>query len=182
MIPARKGDGTGLSFNGASEVRKGDGTVLWSSEPAIPDSVVSRPDDNNSFNNASDFGLLFYTAVEWPDIGGRLSANISGATRAYVYRVSDGQLMGDADISTLSAGDAFTVGLDSSLSAGSEFTFVVDAEGSTFDQGVYNQSISLPYTSSDGNLEIRDNAEGVSAYGQNDNLLNIVEIGDVGFN
>jgi len=29
-MPARKGDGTGLQFNGYQQVRKGDGTVLWS--------------------------------------------------------------------------------------------------------------------------------------------------------
>jgi len=33
----RKGDGTGLSAKGFSEVRKGDGTVLWN---AIPDSEI----------------------------------------------------------------------------------------------------------------------------------------------
>lgn len=35
--PARKGDGTGLAFKGFTEVRKGDGTVLWSAND-IPDS------------------------------------------------------------------------------------------------------------------------------------------------
>ena len=37
MVPIRKGDGTGLAAAGYSQVRKGDGTVLWN---AIPDSVV----------------------------------------------------------------------------------------------------------------------------------------------
>ena len=34
MVPIRKGDGTGLAAKGYSQVRKGDGTVLWN---AIPD-------------------------------------------------------------------------------------------------------------------------------------------------
>ncbi len=42
MRPIRKGDGTGLSVPGVSEVRKGDGTVLWSAGGAIRDSVVAR--------------------------------------------------------------------------------------------------------------------------------------------
>jgi len=41
MSPMRKGDGTGLSAKGFSEVRKGDGTVLWN---AIPDSAVWQID------------------------------------------------------------------------------------------------------------------------------------------
>lgn len=40
-MPIRKGDGTGLAAKGYSEVRKGDGTVLWN---AIPDSVASYMD------------------------------------------------------------------------------------------------------------------------------------------
>jgi len=40
MMPIRRGDGTGLSVPGFSEVRKGDGTVLWSAGADIPDSVV----------------------------------------------------------------------------------------------------------------------------------------------
>jgi hypothetical protein len=37
MIPIRKGDGTGLSAKGYSEVRKGDGTVLWRAIPGSGD-------------------------------------------------------------------------------------------------------------------------------------------------
>lgn len=39
MVPTRKGDGTGLGAKGYSQVRKGDGTVLWN---AIPASVVDN--------------------------------------------------------------------------------------------------------------------------------------------
>lgn len=41
MTPIRRGDGTGLDPEGFTEVRKGDGTVLWSAID-IPDSGVSR--------------------------------------------------------------------------------------------------------------------------------------------
>lgn len=42
MTPIRQGDGTGLSVPGFKQVRTGDGTVVWSSGPDIPDSGVSR--------------------------------------------------------------------------------------------------------------------------------------------
>jgi hypothetical protein len=45
MVPFRKGDGTGLGAKGFSEIRKGDGTVLWSAGPDIPDSVVDNYED-----------------------------------------------------------------------------------------------------------------------------------------
>jgi len=38
MKPIRDGSGTGLSVPGYTEVREGDGTVLWSGGPNIPDS------------------------------------------------------------------------------------------------------------------------------------------------
>lgn len=38
MIPIRRGDGSGLSVAGFSQVRKGDGTVLWTEGADIPDS------------------------------------------------------------------------------------------------------------------------------------------------
>lgn len=55
MRPIRDGAGTGLSVPGFSEVRKGDGTVVWSKGPDIPDSVVSRWRFNEgSGSNATD--------------------------------------------------------------------------------------------------------------------------------
>ena len=37
MVPIRKGDGTGLAAKGYSQVRKGDGTVLWNAIPDVGD-------------------------------------------------------------------------------------------------------------------------------------------------
>jgi len=42
MMPIRRGDGTGLSVPGFSEVRKGDGAVLWSAGGDIPDGGLSH--------------------------------------------------------------------------------------------------------------------------------------------
>ena len=145
----------------------------------IPDSVVSRPDDDRSFDSENTFGVRIETSQEWEDFGGRLSQNISGQTRAYLYRVSDGQLMGDLDISGLSALDTFVIS-DVNLAANEQYNFVVDAEGSTFTQGSFENSV-YPYTSSDGNLEIVNGAQGETGTPGGDDAINILEAGNIGF-
>jgi len=146
---------------------------------AIPDAVVSRPADNDTSIGPTDaFGLQIETAVDWPQIGARLSTNTSGVTRAYIYRVSDGTLLGDADISSLSAGDTFTVDLNSPLTTGETYNFVVDAEGSEYDRG-YNNNASFPYVSSDGDLSIVNGARNQTDSDISVNILS--EIGNVGF-
>jgi len=147
---------------------------------AIPDSVVSRPNDDRTFNNSGKFGLQIETSQEWPDIGARISANPSGYTTAYVYDVSDGSLMGSTDISSLSPGDTFTVGLGTPLSAGSTYNFVLDAGGSNMAHGSLNFG-NYPYTSSDGNLQLVDGAEGETGTPSGSDAINFVEIGNVGF-
>jgi len=144
----------------------------------IPDSVVSRPADNNSANNSNRQGVRIETNVEWPEIGGRISSNTANPTQAYIYRVSDGQLLGNTDISSLSAGDAFTISLSSNLIPGESYNFILDAEGSSYTLG-FNNSPSFPYTSPDGDLSIVKGADGTSS--TSNNVINIVEVGDVGF-
>ncbi len=63
MAPIRKGDGTGLDAKGYSQVRKGDGTVLWN---AIPDSDVYLHDDfgDGKLQNRDDSGTTTYNGVE----------------------------------------------------------------------------------------------------------------------
>jgi len=125
---------------------------------AIPDSVVSREADNVTATNVTGArGVRFSVSQEWPKFQGELSGNYDGScTRAYIYRVSDGTLMGDADISTLTSGDVITVNLDNILSSG-DYNFVLDAEGSQFNTA-YDDFPSFPYTSSDGNLSIINGA------------------------
>jgi len=147
---------------------------------AIPDSVVSRDPDNNSGSDVTaKYGVRISVSQDWPEIGGELSGNMdSTATRAYVYRVSDGQLMGDTDISALAGGDTFTINLDIGLTSGETYNFVVDAEGSSYNTG-YDDSVSYPYTSSDGNLEIVDGANGTTSTAGF--AFCILRVGNVGF-
>jgi len=142
----------------------------------IPDSVVTRPDDVGSSSLSRERGVRIETNVTWPQIGGRLSQNHSGGTRAYIYRVSDGQLMGDTGISG-NAGDTFTIDLDHDLVDGETYNFVVDAEGATYTNG--QGPGDFPYTSADGDLSIVNGAD--SQTGTSGITNDINEVGDVGF-
>lgn len=144
---------------------------------AIPDSVVSRDADDDSASENEYFGLRISTSVEWSAIGGTISQNTSGVTRARVIRVSDSQVLGTTDVSSLSAGDSFTVDLSDNLVSGEQYDFVLDAEGSNYTVGFFSGDNS-PYTSSDGNLTIdtgvRETTESVT-------MNAIVTVGNVGF-
>jgi len=153
-------------------------TVTVEEASAIPDSVVTRPDDDRTFTNTKAFGVRISVSQEWPDIGAEISQNPSGFTRAYVYDVSDGTLMGDVDISALTAGNTFTVGLDSPLQSGNSYNFVVDAEGGSFTQGS-KRNANFPFTGGEGNLEIVNGAKG--ATGPSGDAVNLLRVGDVGF-
>jgi len=152
---------------------------------AIPDSVVDRPNDNQSQSLTGQYGLRITSAVEWGRIGARISANVSGQTTAYLYRVSDGTLLVSKDISGLSAGDAFTIDPEPNLqpydgTASTEYNFVLDAGGNSWTAGrLSNNDTSYPYTSSDGDLEIINGANGTSSTAAA--AYSLVEIGDIGF-
>jgi len=162
----RLGDGSEIS-----EVRTGAGDVVFS---GISDTVVSRPQDNDSLFRTLTLGVRIESDGDFPEIQGTLSANVANATRAYIYRVSDGQLMDDTDISSLSAGDTFT--LQPGLSANVQYNFVVDAEGANYTDGFFNGS-SFPYTSSNGRLEIINGAK--DEQGTATSAHNLVEIGNI---
>jgi len=78
MAPIRKGDGTGFTPKGFAGVRKGDGTILYSAEPAIPDSVVNQ-------YTAENF------SSPWPDNIGNSDMTVSGL-------VSDSFSNGEASV------------------------------------------------------------------------------------
>lgn len=74
--PIRKADGTGLAPNGFAEVRKGDGTVLYSAGSDIPDSVA-----NNTVHlfDARDLSLSDGQSVStWPDQVGSSDLSADG--------------------------------------------------------------------------------------------------------
>ena len=144
----------------------------------IPDSVVSRPDDDNSFSTTEFRGLQINSDLEWPSIGAEISANTSDATDAYVYRVSDGTLLGQTDISGLGAGDTFTVD-DVNIQANTDYNFILNADGNSWTAG-FTSEFSYPYTSEDGNLSIVNDATGETT-SSDENPVALTRIGNVGF-
>lgn len=74
-MPIRKGDGSALAPKGMAELRKGDGTVLWSagSETGFPNTTIQQNSDNywyfeegSGYDVADDNGSLdvTFTAIE----------------------------------------------------------------------------------------------------------------------
>jgi len=151
-----------------------DGQVI----NGIPDSVVSRTSDNSSNPTTEKFGVRINSDVEWPSIGATISSNTATASRAQIYRVSDGVLMGETDISNIQAGESFTVD-DVNLQPNTDYNFVIDNNGSSWTNG-FADSESFPATSDDGQLSIVNGAKnatdapltGVGA---------LVTVGSVGF-
>jgi hypothetical protein len=155
MVPIRKGDGTGLLANGFAEVRKGDGTVL--SSGAIPDSVVSRADDDDTFGMTNSEGLVISPNSSFSKIAARISTNTSGATRARLYDYDSSSYVVTIDISSLSAGDTFT--FESDFDDGSEYGIELDANGSSWTYGWRNASPSTDYPVTGDDIDITGNSQ-----------------------
>jgi hypothetical protein len=153
MVPIRKGDGTGLLANGFAEVRKGDGTVL--SSGAIPDSVVSRPDDNGSLSISRPRGCVIEMKGDFRGVNCRISTNTSGFSRARIYDLSADGYIETIDISDKSAGDV--IELAAELKNGQEYGIEIDNNGSSWTAGFNDTANDYPY--SGGDLDITGNAD-----------------------
>jgi hypothetical protein len=153
---------------------------------AIPDSVVSRPTDDSTFNGSAgnEIGLRITTDVEFPSIGAELSTNTIDPSTANIYRVSDGTLKGTTDISGLTAGDTFVVnGVDLQPHDGTlatTYNFVITNQSTNLKFGFFS-SASYPFTSSDGNLTITKQADGPTGTFSSGNVSCFSRVGDVGF-
>ena len=145
---------------------------------AIPDSVVNSPDQNNTGSFDVKRGVELSTEVEWPEIGAELFPAVDAATRAYVFRMSDGELMGDVDITGKSGGDTFTISFDDALTPDDNYNLTIDAEGSSYDNG-WVGSADFPFTSDDGDLSIVAGTQGET--GESGDLNSFAKIGNVGF-
>ena len=122
-----------------------------------PDSAVSRTDDNALTSTNLERGIVINPNTSLSAVECTLSSNSSDFTKAYIYKQSDGSLLTDTDISTLSAGDTFE--LDASLSSSTAYNITIDAEGANYTIGFYD-SASFPYTSTD--VDITAGAEGAT--------------------
>ena len=175
MPPIRKGDGTPVAPKGISQVRTGDGRILFDG-PAIPDSVVTRPEDDDTVDRSGESGLEIETKAEWPSIGARISSNTSGVTDAYL-REDDGSLIDNVDISDLSSGDAFTFD-DVDLNPDTKYRITVDADGDGFTNGFRSGETDYPYESDDVHITARLFEGGEP---EDQGVIAVNDIGNVGF-
>jgi len=145
---------------------------------AIPDSAVSREPDDLSPTGIAKFGVQIEVNTEWIErIDGRISANTSGAQTAYLYRVSDGILISQTDISSFSAGDVFSMSLSNPLSTSETYNFVLQGDGSNSWTVGRDGNPTFSYSSSDGNIDIVAGAVGASTSSSDADA--IVEVGNL---
>jgi len=170
-------DITGATIDG-QEVQEitVDGQVVFTAVPDIPDSIVSRTDDDSTVTGTTqEFGLEISLKTDYPSIGARISTNTSGATRAYLVDSNNSEIQ-TVDISSLSSNDAFTFD-NVNLTSGNNFGIYLDAEGSTYDFGFADES-NYPYTGTDIDI-VGAYGKGDFSGGQQPRAVN--DIGNVGF-
>ena len=151
---------------------------------AIPDTVASRPNDDDSTSPFGEDGLVLDLKTNWPSIGARISNNSSGDFIARLYKkdggsdddINDWTQVMSIDISDKSSGDAFAFN-DVNLQDGDTVAIVLD-EGDV--HGFANDSDQYPYSSDDiditarvlgGDIQI-DNAIAIDDVGNPDGVLN----------
>ena len=142
---------------------------------AIPDTSVSRPDDDDAVETPNEEGIRMETNVVWPEIDCRLSNLVENQTRCQVFRAvenDDDVLIGEEDISSINALDIFTVDLTEDIVSDEEYEFIVGAEGSEYTLGRLEDP-DYPYVSDDGDISLIGGAKGSGR------ASNILEIGNL---
>ena len=145
----------------------------------IPDSVVSRPDDDSTSTGRDDVqGMEIELKSDWPSIGARISNNSSGADTARLYDSDTRSQIDSVDISGLSSGDAFTFD-DVNLESGEKYIIFLD--GSDWTLGFRDNESNYPYTSDD--IDITGNVSGDTGASVDTDLpvQAINDIGNTGF-
>jgi hypothetical protein len=159
----------------ASEVIAPDGSTVFS---GIPDSVTSRPDDDNTDTSGSgERGVVIKPSSDFQEVGARISSNTSGVTRAYLYEGFAVTLLDSKDISNLSTGDAFK--LQGNLTAGENYSIVVSAEGAGYTLGFASNTDNTTYSGTDIDIingianGSSNNTQAVNDVGNPDNVLGV---------
>ena len=136
---------------------------------AIPDSAASREQDNTSLSTSDKRGHEFELASSFSKVEFEISANASGFSTAYLYDPVAETTLVSKDVSSLSAGEVFSI--EASYSA-QKYHITLDNDGADYTAGRYD-SPSYPYTSTD--VDITGEVVGQSVF--SDNAWNIVSIG-----
>jgi hypothetical protein len=116
----------------------------------IPDSVVSRPDDNTSLSLSRPRGLVIEVKSDFNGVKCRISGNSSGFSRARIYDFSNDQYIETVDISDKNAGDI--IELQAELIDGEEYGIELDNDGGSWTGGYNDLADNYPYSGDDLNI------------------------------
>jgi hypothetical protein len=152
-------------------------TVKVKESSAIPDSVVERSSDNNTFGTTTRRGVGFNSTKTWPEIGFKISGGTSGFSIAYIGTLSDNSVIQTKDVSGLSGLDTFT--FDVTISPNTDYFVALDDNGNGFTAGE-NNSVSTPVSSNDDVLTMTGKYNDATTVGGG-KLATILSIGNVGF-
>ena len=153
---------------------------------AIPDFLVSRPDDNSTQSGETKaFGVEITTTETWEKIDAKISSNVDGATRALINRVDDRanedfERIATKDISDLSAGDAFRFDdLSEDITDDETYQFLLDADNNDYVRGWYDEDDQFPYNSDEDAITIERGIGSDGTFTSQNASYNILEIGNI---
>jgi len=143
---------------------------LSAGKDAIPDTLLSRTDDDASPSTTAQRGVFIRTnEFELDGISAVISSLTSGATTAYLTD-SGGVTITTTDVSALSAGERFDLTVSSPLATETVYGVALDAGGSSWTQGFNTGALSSEITGQAFDLiaGYNDGGQNTSAYGVND--------------
>ena len=168
-------------------------SVIVEIEAAIPDSVVSRPDDDSTSTDDSEQGIVFTSDVRWTEIGFEVSSNTAGdfeEIRVHEVDMENGthiQMIHSEPAPSLSGGEELILDLDNPIEGdGTEYALTLWSDGESEPMGHYDDG-GFPHVSPDNNLSFIDgiNADGASipddGFSNIDRALLAKRLGNVGF-
>ena len=121
---------------------------------AIPDSVVSRPEDDDSATGVSNSrGLTVRPHSDFSRFAVRISNMTDSVTRARLYDYSESSYIESVDISGLTSGDVFI--FDTAVIAGQDYGVELDSEGGDYVLGFLSDDTNYPYTGEDFDIVAR---------------------------
>ena len=119
---------------------------------AIPDSVVSRPEDNNDFISNAEAGGIFKLKTDWPSIGARISKRTQDVPDAFLLLYDEDtdeyNQIDQIDISGLSSGDTFAFD-EVNLTSGDEIVIYLFNSGNDYQLGQRSDGDAYPYEGDD---------------------------------
>jgi len=157
----------------------GDGVVTYRpATSAIPDSVISRSDDDGTTTETRDHkrGHEIQPNETYDAVAARISNNTSGVTTGYLFEVDSNNnttQIDSVDISGKSSGDAFK--FDTTIQKDDNYIIAVNAETSDFTTGFSNTN-NVPVTGSE--IDIVENIDDADSYGTSSFPQGVNDIGN----